>query len=126
MNMVIGGAYQGKLNYAKETFQIPDGWVDGASCTLEELAQCRGVYDFHLLIRRLLEEGQEADRLVLEAEEKNPEICIVTNELGYGVVPVDAFDRLWREKTGRICTELAGKAEEVHRVVCGIGMVIKK
>ena len=50
----------------------------------------------------------------------------MTNELGYGVVPVDAFDRLWREKTGRICTELAGKAEEVHRVVCGIGMVIKK
>ena len=66
MNMVIGGAYQGKLNYAKETFQIPDGWVDGAFCTLEDLAQCRGVYDFHLLIRRLLEEGQEADRLVLE------------------------------------------------------------
>ncbi len=53
MNMVIGGAYQGKLNYAKETFQIPDGWVDGAFCTLEDLAQCRGVYDFHLLIRRL-------------------------------------------------------------------------
>ena len=101
MNMVIGGAYQGKLNYAKETFQIPDGGVAGAFCTLEDLAQCRGVYDFHLLIRRLLEEGQEADRLVLEAAEKNPEICIVTNELGYGVVPVDAFDRLWREKTGR-------------------------
>ena len=74
MKFITGGAYQGKLNYAKETFQIPDGWMDGAFCTLEDLAQCRGVYDFHLLIRRLLEEGQEADRLVLEAAEKNPEI----------------------------------------------------
>ena len=66
------------------------------------------------------------DALIERLWEENPRLCIVTNELGYGVVPVDAFDRLWREKTGRICTELAGKAEEVHRVVCGIGMVIKK
>ena len=84
--------------------------TDGrAFCTLEDLAQCRGVCDFHLLIRRLLEEGQEADRLVEAAEKIRNLYC--DNELGYGVVPVDAFDRLWREKTGRICTELCRKAE---------------
>ena len=56
---------------------------------------------------------------------ENPEICIVTNELGYGVVPIEPFDRKWREKTGRICTELAAKADSVTRVVCGIGILLK-
>ena len=126
MKMVIGGAYQGKLEYAKKTFRIPDGWVDGASCEPEEILNCRGVWNFHLLIRRMLEKERDTDDLIRKLPEENPELCIVTNELGCGVVPVEAFDRLWREKTGRICTELAEKAGEVHRVFCGIGMVIKK
>ena len=50
---------------------------------------------------------------------------LVTNELGYGVVPIDKFDRAYREKTGRVCCQAARRASEVHRVVCGIGTVIK-
>ena len=49
----------------------------------------------------------------------------MTNELGYGVVPTDSFDRAYREKTGRVCCRIAKEADEVHRVVCGIGTVIK-
>ena len=30
----------------------------------------------------------------------------MTQEIGYGLVPVDAFDRRYRELTGRICTVL--------------------
>ena len=30
-----------------------------------------------------------------------------------------------REKTGRICCRIAKEAGEVHRVVCGLGTVIK-
>ncbi len=126
MNMVIGGAYQGKLKYAKETFQIGDGWADGASCAPKDLLTCRGIWNFHLLVRRMLQQEQDVDALIERLWEENPRLCIVTNELGCGVVPVDAFDRLWREKTGRVCTELAARAKEVHRVFCGIGMVIKK
>ena len=77
---------------------------------------------------------EEMEKRVLDAAkmvsleellQKNPEICIVTNELGYGVVPIEPFDRKWREKTGRICTELAAKADSVTRVVCGIGILLK-
>ena len=49
----------------------------------------------------------------------------MTQEIGYGLVPVDAFDRRYRELTGRICTVLATNSDQVDRVVCGIGVTIK-
>ena len=82
---------------------------------------------FHHFLKLLLEEetGTAPEAELEELLQKNPEICIVTNELGYGVVPIEPFDRKWREKTGRICTELAAKADSVTRVVCGIGILLK-
>ena len=38
---------------------------------------------------------------------------------------MDAFERAWRERTGRIGCELAKQAEAVYRVTCGIGTRIK-
>ena len=121
MKLVIGGAFQGKLNFAKKMTGKETGWADGAAVSKEELSACSGVYDFQELVRRWLLLEAELEELL----QKNPEICIVTNELGYGVVPIEPFDRKWREKTGRICTELAAKADSVTRVVCGIGILLK-
>lgn len=125
MKLVIGGAFQGKLLYAKEQFQMEDGWADGGICSEEELYRCCGVFHFHEYIGRMVAEGQDTSDLATAMIEKNPECVVVTNELGYGVVPVEAFDRQYRETTGRVCTKLAAYAECVHRVVCGIGQVIK-
>ena len=87
---------------------------------------CRGILHFHDYVQRRLRAGKSVDGLAEELLEKNPDICIVTNELGYGVVPADAFDRKYREATGRICEKLAAGSDEVHRVICGIGTVIKR
>ncbi len=134
MKLIIGGACQGKLAYAKETYHITDGWADGRSCSREELKDCRGVHHFHEYIRRMAA-GEPAENLPdLERRaskfacallRENPELVIVSNELGYGIVPVEKADRLWRELTGRVCTSLAAHADEVVRVVCGIGIRIK-
>lgn len=128
MKMIIGGAYQGKRAYAEKAYQISI-WAEGEDCGQEELFSCRGIADFHLYLHRLLQEGKEQyvrEQLVKELSKKNPELVIVTNELGYGIVPVDPFDRNWREVTGRVCTELAFCAEEVIRVVCGIPVILKQ
>ena len=58
--------------------------------------------------------------------DENPDIVIVSDEIGYGIVPVDAFDREYRETVGRICTELAVYSDKVYRVVCGIGVPVKE
>ena len=124
MILVTGGCFQGKTEYALEKFQISrDEAADGRTCPLHMIYTTKLLYHFHEYIRRLIKEEQELS--VEELLQKNPEICIVTNELGYGVVPIEPFDRKWREKTGRICTELAAKADSVTRVVCGIGILLK-
>lgn len=124
MILVTGGCFQGKTQYACETFGIGrEEAADGASCPLEELYRTKLLYHFHEYIRRLMKAGQElsVERLAKE----NPGVILVTNELGYGVVPTDRFDREYREKTGRVCCRIAKEAAQVHRVVCGIGTVIK-
>ena len=124
MILVLGGCFQGKTDYACRTFGIDrEEASDGQDCPLEEIYRTKLLYHFHEYIRRMMEAGQELDILALAR--KNPGIVLVTNELGYGVVPIDKFDRDYREKTGRVCCEIAKEASEVHRVVCGIGTVIK-
>ena len=54
-----------------------------------------------------------------------PECFIISDEIGNGIVPMDAFEREYRERTGRILVDLANKAEEVERVICGLGQKIK-
>lgn len=124
MILVTGGCFQGKKNYACSTFGISkEEAADGANCPMDALYSAKLLYHFHEYIRRLMEVGQEFS--LEKLKEENPEIILVTNELGYGVVPIDRFDRDYREKTGRICCQVAKEAREVHRVVCGLGTVIK-
>lgn len=50
---------------------------------------------------------------------------IICNEVGSGVIPVERWERLAREETGRMCTALAKEADTVVRMVCGIPTVLK-
>lgn len=124
MKLVTGGAYQGKLGYAKELY--PDVvWKDGAECGLQDIETCEALDHFHLFVRRWMEAGRTKEELIDTVLEKNSGIIIVCDEVGCGLVPVDAFEREYREAAGRICTAFADRADRVDRVVCGIGMRIK-
>ena len=124
MDMIIGGAFQGKAKLAKNTY--PEiSWKSGKELTEEELLHAEGVLGFHGYIKKELEQGREVTSLAKKLIEKNPKVILVSDEVGYGVVPMDASERAFREAVGRVCTELAGFSSRVTRVVCGIGTVIK-
>ena len=57
--------------------------------------------------------------------EKHPDTVIICDEVGNGIVPLDSFEREYRERLGRLLCEIAAKAERVERIVCGIGQRIK-
>lgn len=136
MRMVIGGAGQGKMEYAIRTFHLEESdFIDGGTCRKEELFQAAAVNHFHLLVRRLMQDGSLAYggegsglRMADFAQEifrRNPSIIIVSDEIGCGIIPLDPQERDWREADGRICTALAELSERVDRVICGIGMRLK-
>ena len=124
MILVIGGAFQGKRQFAREISGLED-WADGRICGEDELVTCGGMVDFHEYIRNRLAEGRDCTGIPERVMRANPGVVLTANELGCGVVPVDAFDRRYRETVGRVCTGLAAEAEAVYRVICGIGVRIK-
>ena len=151
MKLITGGAWQGQEAFAEELYKKNDRqqkhgmncWMaDGLDASLDEMKQADIVTHLHLWIQRVIheqcqntekkEELPEDEKIQKEIWhklekilEENPQIILTVQELGCGIVPVDAFDRKWREITGRVCCQLAAQAEEVYRMTCGIGTKIK-
>lgn len=125
MILVTGGAYQNKKQAACRLFDVEESdFLDGGSCDFQAIFSCRALENFHLYVRRYLKAGKDPAELTAELK-NNPQLLIVTDEIGYGVVPIEKEERYWREQTGRICCTLAVQAETVVRVVAGIPTVIK-
>lgn len=124
MEMIIGGAFQGKSAYARETY--PEiAWEQGPDLSEDGLFRAGGVLDFQEYIRKEIKEGRDTGELADRLIAANPGVVLVCQEVGYGVVPTDAFERAYREAVGRVCTRLAAYSKKVTRVICGIGTVIK-
>ncbi|MEA5048527.1 MAG: bifunctional adenosylcobinamide kinase/adenosylcobinamide-phosphate guanylyltransferase [Eubacteriales bacterium] len=114
MILLIGGAGSGKWEYVKSL-----GYSD------KDIAN--GVLDERKVLYNL-------QNIVFDNPDRAPELLdvlldkemVVCNEVGSGIVPLDARDRQARETTGRLCIQLAAHASRVVRMVCGIPVVIKE
>ena len=51
--------------------------------------------------------------------------AVISREIGSGVVPLDAGERAWRERHGRLLRQLAEQAGHVYRIFCGLTEVLK-
>lgn len=109
MILIIGGAYQGKRDRALQMGYAPDRIVGHAE----------------LQIRALLEAGRDplAEMPALAGAWAGH--AVLLEDISCGIVPMDAFDRAYREAVGRCGAYLARHATQVVRVFCGIGTVIK-
>lgn len=126
MKMFIGGSFQGKKAVACQMTGIDLSQAcDGMTCGEEDIFKAPMVVHFHEYCKRMMAQDKDCSQLAEQLIEKNPDLVIVTNEIGYGVVPMEAFDRRYREDTSRICCKLAAYSTEVWRVCCGIGSCIK-
>lgn len=127
MKVVIGGYAQGKLNYVLRKYNVDTGNVwDGE--VPEDIGQLRDtivIHHFHNWVKKRIVQDGCPEEEILAFVAKYPDCVIISDEIGNGIVPVEALEREYRERTGRILTELARQAEEVERVICGIGQRIK-
>ena len=116
MNLIVGGAGQGKLAYALEMTGLDRGNVSSQ------------IGDAPLILTRLeawLRTETDPWPALEVLLERQPEVTILCREVGCGVVPMDRDERAWRELVGRICCELAEQAAAVYRVCCGLGAQLK-
>ena len=126
MVIYTGGTGQGQKELAVQEFHLKSEEVlDGALCRMEELAGARAILDFHLFLRRAIKWESDpavmAEKIIVSC----PQLVIVTDEIGSGIVPLENEERAWREYTGRVCCILAEHARQVTRVVCGIPFRLK-
>ena len=127
MKLVIGGYAQGKLAYVLEKYRLQEDVVwDGILSNHTVSGQKTVVIDhLHQWVKSRILDGGCPEKEI-EAFLNDFEDCIlISNEIGNGIVPLDAFEREYRERMGRILILLAKRAEEVERVICGIGQRIK-
>ena len=132
MKLVIGGRAQGKLNYVlqhmvDENYQIYDGVFpdEGELFNLTKKNEWLIVNRFHNWVNKELKENRNPEEELEAFLKKGVRFVIISDEIGNGIVPVDAFERDYRERTGRMLITLASQADEVVRVICGIGQKIK-
>ena len=148
MELIIGGCFQGKTAYGmdklKERKLLFDGSgareiivADGETCTWEQCAKADLVTRFHLLLRRTLTEGSNepgiTPKILLEKMtdqvnillEENPDLMIVCDEVGCGIIPIERSERDYREAVGRVLCLLAKQATSMERVVAGMPVSIK-
>jgi len=127
MKLVIGGTAQGKLEYVLLKYDVQKNMVwDGVLPNDRKLNKNIVVINhFHQWVKSRMVSGGCPEDEIMSFLDCNEDCIIICDEIGNGIVPIDPFEREYRERTGRILVQLAMRAEEVERIICGIGQKIK-
>ncbi len=126
MVFVIGGAYQGKLDFARANLAEPGAAIFScAETTLEIDWSCQVIDKIHLLIWARQQAGLDPQAYLSQHRVQLADKIVICDDLSSGVVPIDRETRLWREQVGRSSVWLAREADRVVRVFCGLATDLK-
>ncbi len=125
MVLIFGGAYQGKLDFAMKKFNIKD--TDIFTCTEDSLPDfSKKIIDrAELFFLKCVKDGIEPRDILCENINMLQDKIVIARDISQGIVPIDPVQRAWREASGRAMMYLAGEAEEVYRVFCGLSEKLK-
>lgn len=125
MVLIFGGAYQGKLDFAMKKFKIKD--TDIFTCTEDSFPDfSKKIIDrAELFFLKCVKDGIEPRDILCENINMLQDKIVIARDISQGIVPIDSVQRAWREASGRAMMYLAGEAEEVYRVFCGLSEKLK-
>jgi adenosyl cobinamide kinase/adenosyl cobinamide phosphate guanylyltransferase len=125
VHLIIGGKYMGKLAYARALYGEDVSVCDLADQEPESMFEARVIVNLQDGARSIL----KRDRRPLDFFEVNlsriNDKILIGDEIGSGIVPLDPFERLWRDETGFLYQFLAARADLVDRVWAGIPSSLK-
>lgn len=129
MKLVIGGHAQGKLqavlrNEGNDQV-VYNGIIPDEKKIQKSDNKCIILNHFHLWVKEQILKNEQPEEIIIDFVNKHNNCIIISDEIGNGIVPIDIIEREYRERTGRILVTLAGMADEVIRIICGIEQKIK-
>ena len=120
MILIIGGAYQGKLEFAKENFAVTDADVYICSSDRVDFSK-RCIYKIEVFAARC-----EDPIGYFEAHRAQwQDSILILQDIFCGVVPMGGENRSWRQRTGRLAQYLSKEAAQVSRIFCGLEQRLK-
>jgi len=91
------------------------------------LVDCLTIWSSNLLLRRDQNYAEEkVEELVETLPRLDFHVVLVTNEVGWGIVPDNSLARKFRDLAGWANQRIAAAASEVVLTVAGIPMIVKK
>ena len=118
MIFVIGGAYQGKLDFAREVLGVSEIYT----CTGPEI-------DFSKPCIYRIEEftAHHQDPIAYFESHRTQweNSVLIMQDIFSGVVPMGAENRAWRQRNGRLAQYLSREADRVSRIFCGLEQRLK-
>jgi len=124
MILIFGGAYNGKLEFAKEKYDIDNEEI--FFCTDQHLKFDKKVLcGLHAFTRAcVLNKINSMDILKNNINHLKDKI-IICDEINSGIVPMEKLDRAWREETGRTLQFLTKHSSSVYRIFFGLQEELK-
>lgn len=124
MVLIIGGAHQGKLDYAKETFGLSEAEIFSCGGSTVDFS-CRCIYGIEDFTFACV--AEEIDPIAYFRDHRGEweNSILICRDIFCGVVPMGADLRRWRQQTGRLCRYLSAEAEQVSRIFCGLEQRLK-
>ena len=106
MILIIGGAYQGKLDYAKSALGVTPEQV--FACTGREIDfSKRCIYRLEEYSLACVRAGVEPAEEMKTFRKQWKDSVLICQDISSGVVPMEAQLRQWRNANGRLCQYLA-------------------
>jgi adenosylcobinamide kinase/adenosylcobinamide-phosphate guanylyltransferase len=112
---------------AWRTIEAPldlQGAIEGLSAGEVAVVDCLTLWLSNLM-------GRDADlgvaaAALLDSLDRSPAtLILISNEVGFGIVPDNALARRFRDEAGRLHQRIAAVADEVRLIVAGLSLVLK-
>ena len=124
MNFIIGGAYQGKLDFTKTEYKLKDSEIYFCSSAEIDFSK-RCINSIEEFTYACVRQGIEPLDYFMEHEAEWQDSVLICEDIFCGVVPLGAEQREWRQATGRLCKYLSQQAASVSRIFCGLEQRLK-
>ncbi|WP_033541785.1 bifunctional adenosylcobinamide kinase/adenosylcobinamide-phosphate guanylyltransferase [Planococcus sp. CAU13] len=129
MQIVFGGAFNGKRQFVKQQLKVEEcSWYEG-QCP-ESISKPAVIAGLEKWVKLQLQNEVSEENImqhikkVSQQAASSEQIWILT-DMNRGIVPIDPIEREMRDVIGRIYQHLFAEAQQITRIWYGIPQIIK-